>query len=146
MTNSFKAVPNLKARSKELAELQDMYRRALAASWAAQPGELQADECIEDIFAGGDGMGHTERAAETSKRKSLISQARSYEQQGTRKYRIESASGYFHGSSKSNDMASHIASSDPQNGAEGNGKQFAVDEIDCRDDLSSWVISNKSYE
>lgn len=32
-----------------------MYRRALAASWAAQAGDLPADQCIEDIFAGGDG-------------------------------------------------------------------------------------------
>ncbi|KAI1433275.1 hypothetical protein GGR50DRAFT_515490 [Xylaria sp. CBS 124048] len=37
------------------AEAQDMYRRALAASWDCQPGELHADECIEDIFAGGNG-------------------------------------------------------------------------------------------
>jgi hypothetical protein len=34
-----------------------MYRRTLTASWAAQPGELTADQCIEDIFAGGDGWG-----------------------------------------------------------------------------------------
>ena len=34
-----------------------MYRRNLAAFWTAQPGELRADECIEDIFAGGDGWG-----------------------------------------------------------------------------------------
>jgi len=34
-----------------------MYRRTLAAYWSAQPGELKADECIEDIFAGGDGWG-----------------------------------------------------------------------------------------
>lgn len=44
-------------KSRDLYELQDMYRRALAASWACQPGELPADECIEDIFAGGDGFG-----------------------------------------------------------------------------------------
>ncbi|KAH8886733.1 hypothetical protein GQ53DRAFT_844675 [Thozetella sp. PMI_491] len=37
-------------------EVQDMYRRALTASWACQPDELPADECIEDIFAGGDGF------------------------------------------------------------------------------------------
>lgn len=42
-------------RSREAGELQDMYRRTLAASWAAQEGELPADECIEDIFNGGDG-------------------------------------------------------------------------------------------
>lgn len=44
-------------RSREAGELQDMYRRALAASWGAQPGELLADQCVEDIFSGGDGWG-----------------------------------------------------------------------------------------
>lgn len=44
-------------KSRDVYELQDMYRRALAASWACQPGELPADECIEDIFEGGDGFG-----------------------------------------------------------------------------------------
>lgn len=42
-------------KSREASELQDMYRRALAASWSCQPGELAADECIEDIFSGGSG-------------------------------------------------------------------------------------------
>ncbi|KAF3768871.1 hypothetical protein M406DRAFT_62893 [Cryphonectria parasitica EP155] len=41
----------------DVYELQDMYRRALAASWAGHPGELAANECIEDIFQGGDGFG-----------------------------------------------------------------------------------------
>ncbi|KAI0172444.1 N-terminal C2 in EEIG1 and EHBP1 proteins-domain-containing protein [Hypoxylon sp. FL1284] len=42
-------------KSRDASELQDMYRRSLAASWACQRGELPADECIEDIFSGGDG-------------------------------------------------------------------------------------------
>ncbi|KAK7757670.1 hypothetical protein SLS62_000047 [Diatrype stigma] len=42
-------------KSRDVSEVQDMYRRALAASWSCQPGELPADECIEDIFSGGDG-------------------------------------------------------------------------------------------
>ncbi|KAI1127272.1 N-terminal C2 in EEIG1 and EHBP1 proteins-domain-containing protein [Nemania abortiva] len=42
-------------KSRDTAEAQDMYRRALAASWDCHPGELHADECIEDIFAGGTG-------------------------------------------------------------------------------------------
>ncbi|RWA03849.1 hypothetical protein EKO27_g11256 [Xylaria grammica] len=54
------ALPNI-SKSRDAAEAQDMYRRALAASWDSHPGELHADECIEDIFAGGsgwrDGMG-----------------------------------------------------------------------------------------
>ena len=43
------------SKSRDVSEVQDMYRRALAASWSCQPGELPADECIEDIFSGGDG-------------------------------------------------------------------------------------------
>lgn len=42
--------------TRDVHELHDMYRRTLAASWACQPGELPADECIEDIFQGGDGF------------------------------------------------------------------------------------------
>ncbi|KAH8662106.1 N-terminal C2 in EEIG1 and EHBP1 proteins-domain-containing protein [Xylariales sp. PMI_506] len=42
-------------KSRDVSELQDMYCRSLAASWSCQPGELPADECIEDIFSGGDG-------------------------------------------------------------------------------------------
>lgn len=44
-------------KSRENGEMQDMYRRTLASSWAAQAGELPADECIENIFAGGSGWG-----------------------------------------------------------------------------------------
>jgi hypothetical protein len=43
------------SKSRDQGELQDMYRRALAASWAAQIDELSADQCIEDIFNGGNG-------------------------------------------------------------------------------------------
>ncbi|OIW31361.1 hypothetical protein CONLIGDRAFT_615009 [Coniochaeta ligniaria NRRL 30616] len=44
------------AKGRDLYEIQDMYRRSLAASWASTPGEMPADECIEDIFSGGDGF------------------------------------------------------------------------------------------
>ncbi|KJR89682.1 uncharacterized protein SPSK_05980 [Sporothrix schenckii 1099-18] len=44
------------AKGHETAEIQDVYCRALAASWACQAGEMPADECIEDIFSGGDGF------------------------------------------------------------------------------------------
>jgi hypothetical protein len=50
------ADPSIAGKSRDVYEVQDMYRRALAASWASQPGELHADECIEDIFSGGDGF------------------------------------------------------------------------------------------
>lgn len=61
ISDTFTATPSLNAKSRETGELQDMYRRTLAAYWAAQPGELKADECIEDIFSGGDGWGDREK-------------------------------------------------------------------------------------
>ena len=48
-------VPSMSSKARESGRLQDMYRRTLAASWLAQAGELPADQCIENIFAGGDG-------------------------------------------------------------------------------------------
>ncbi|KAJ4360937.1 uncharacterized protein N0V89_001506 [Didymosphaeria variabile] len=60
--------PSLSAGSREAGELQDMYRRTLAAYWSAQPGELKADECIEDIFSGGDGWGDREKPYDEPRR------------------------------------------------------------------------------
>jgi hypothetical protein len=48
--------PSMAGKSRDIYEAQDVYRRALAASWASEPGEMPADECIEDIFSGGDGF------------------------------------------------------------------------------------------
>ncbi|RDL41019.1 Uncharacterized protein BP5553_00998 [Venustampulla echinocandica] len=47
------------SKSRDHGELQDMYRRTLAASWSTQGNELRADQCIEDIFNGGDGWKDT---------------------------------------------------------------------------------------
>ncbi|KAK0628589.1 N-terminal C2 in EEIG1 and EHBP1 proteins-domain-containing protein [Bombardia bombarda] len=58
-------VPSLSNKSRDVFELQDAYRRVLAASWASQPGELPADQCIEDIFAGGDGFRPSSSDTET---------------------------------------------------------------------------------
>lgn len=60
--------PSLSVKSRETGELQDMYRRTLAAYWSAQPGELKADECIEDIFAGGTGWGDREKPYDSQQR------------------------------------------------------------------------------
>lgn len=43
------------SKNRDHAEVQDLYRRTLAASWSRQPAELPVDECIEDIFSGGNG-------------------------------------------------------------------------------------------
>ncbi|PHH78305.1 hypothetical protein CDD82_3110 [Ophiocordyceps australis] len=43
------------SKNRETTEVQDLYRHALAASWLRQPAEPAVDECIEDIFANGNG-------------------------------------------------------------------------------------------
>lgn len=48
-------MPSITSKTRELSEVQDLYRRTLAASWACQNGELAPDKLIEDLFAGGDG-------------------------------------------------------------------------------------------
>ena len=58
-TDEAAALPHVSSsihKLRDASELQDMYRRALAASWACAPGEMPADQCIEDIFNGGDGF------------------------------------------------------------------------------------------
>ena len=65
-TDDGSSVPSMSYKARESGKLQDMYRRTLAASWAAQAGELPADKCIEDIFAGGDGWGEEQGGAATS--------------------------------------------------------------------------------
>jgi len=48
------AVPNL-SKPRDAAELQDLYRSVLTASWCRQPDEHSAEEVIDDIFNGGNG-------------------------------------------------------------------------------------------
>ena len=55
-------LPTLSTNSlRDVGEQQDIYRKTLAAAWSSQ--ELPADECIEDIFAGGDGWGKIEEGS-----------------------------------------------------------------------------------
>lgn len=45
-------LPSLSTKSREAADMQDMYRRTLAASWTSRVGDLPADKLVEELFAG----------------------------------------------------------------------------------------------
>ncbi|KAJ5183480.1 hypothetical protein N7492_001096 [Penicillium capsulatum] len=45
-------LPSTNTKSKEVADMQDMYRRTLAASWTSRAGDLPADKLVEELFAG----------------------------------------------------------------------------------------------
>lgn len=140
------ATPNLSANSKEVGEMQDMYRRTLAAYWSAQPGELKADEAIEDIFAGGDGWGRAGRPAAI---KASIDAGRSgtstpnpdsddiYRDRSARTPEITSRS-TFHSSKSSHGSGNYMfgRKHKPQK------KHGEVDENDVREDLRIWRIGD----
>ena len=66
-SDSEDSAPALLSKTRDTGEMQDMYRRNMAAFWAAQPGELPADQCVEDIFAGGDGWAREDKSPKKSK-------------------------------------------------------------------------------
>lgn len=45
-------VPSINAKSNEVADMQDIYRRTLAASWSSRVGDTPADSLIESLFSG----------------------------------------------------------------------------------------------
>ena len=128
--------------------MQDMYRRTLAAYWASQPGELKADECIEDIFAGGDGwgkggrpttqavgVGHNAPESATSTPNPDGNDVRV--QGDSRNSKIGNARRGFLDIGKSGKYGSKAKL--PRKGA------GEVDEFEIREDLRSWNISQKAH-
>jgi hypothetical protein len=81
--------PAVTSKTREAGdELKELYRRTLAAGWTRQPGELSADKCIEDIFAGGDGWGGATgvQGASTSSGKHAAEDAGSMSDSSARHY------------------------------------------------------------
>ncbi|KAJ5085804.1 hypothetical protein N7532_010575 [Penicillium argentinense] len=46
-------MPSINTKSRETADMQDLYRRTLAASWTSRSCDLPADKMIEELFSGG---------------------------------------------------------------------------------------------
>jgi len=161
-------MPSMSSKTREIGELQDMYRRTLAASWACQIGELPADECIENIFAGGDGWG--KHGADAKPRnspsgKSTEDSTGDAESGGearptpTPMHHRRTSSGFgkrghLRMSSKTNEPngigdnrhsrgnhSQHVTSSPTEAKGWSHGQMHEVDEFDVREDLKSWEIS-----
>lgn len=49
-------VASINSKSRETGDLQDTYRRTLAATWSCRDDELPPDELVETLFAGGTGI------------------------------------------------------------------------------------------
>ncbi|CAF9930621.1 MAG: hypothetical protein HETSPECPRED_007672 [Heterodermia speciosa] len=164
-------MPSMSKKTRELGKLQDMYRRTLAASWAAQAGELPADKCIEDIFAGGDGWGGQtqnsqtpqlrpsddsteDRESDTDRRtvRRLDNRASSYgsllgtkprhSPNNSNDHSIQGAQGVSGRASIEQQVHSNANKSKPWNAKRSN----EINELSAREDLRSWHISTDSRE
>ena len=151
-------VPSMSSNARESGRLQDMYRRTLAASWLAQAGELPADKCIEDIFAGGDGWGtdqlggSTEEEDEESDGDSRTLRGHRRHTSGTGSRGTLKPTRQERKSSKGEprtigvvsgrgSIADHIQSgSNAKNHT--HRRMHEVDEFTSREDLRSWQISS----
>lgn len=165
--DDFSHMPSMSSKTRELGKLQDMYRKTLAASWAAQDGELPADECIEDIFAGGDGWGKIRKEGKKSGKPSSTDGEVSDADRRTLKAHHRTTSGNYnkHSSKKSKGhlrTSSQSKSSSDNSGVKGrasidqvqssssdtpayNWRQAdELNEFAAREDLRSWEISTST--
>jgi hypothetical protein len=158
-------LPSINTQSREVADMQDMYRRTLAASWLSGTDDVPADKLIEDLFATGS-CGSDEhpdaRSRRTADNNNELHPDRDTDPRQTRsgnrlspsfERRPKSSSSQFRNESKGSDFSGHIrkgGSIQEQLYDSANGKAWKsrseVDELsefDVREDLRSWEVSVK---
>ena len=148
------SLPNLSSHNKEMGEMQDMYRRTLAAYWSSQPGELKADDCIEDVFSGGDGWGKSGRPELPSEAQQNRYASRPDSRSGTSTPNPESDVQGRESRSKISNAGRGIMSMGGRHHKHSKGVgdhrvpkkgQGEIDEFDVRDDLRSWGVKEGAY-
>jgi hypothetical protein len=162
------------SKPRDHNDLQDMYRRALAASWAAQIGELPADQCIEDIFTGGDGWKDkynpktSAPLAKVAPRSGSVSGDEQSQQSDTHRRKVSASSsksqstvkdskrqGHRKDSSRDADLGgatgmqtSQSSESSPEQSERGRGRDMRyaheVNEFDIREDLAAWGLPRET--
>lgn len=134
-----------------------MYRRNLAAHWSSLPGELRADEVIEDLFSGGDGWARVEESSENAESGPRSNQSRQTsstpETRGGRKYMRRDNAGKTAPSTRGKDATAVRSSLElqaldmrPDRPSQTDGKTCEVDEFELRDDLKSWSLPGATEE
>lgn len=168
-------IPSISTKTREMSKLQDMYRQTLAASWAAQTGELPADKCIEEIFAGGDGWGGSMTSNAVTGTKQQRNSTEDNESDGDRQtlrengrkspryedsaqkpvshHRRTSSKEATHSRSFSNvsrrasiPESLHSRNDDDDRPNFTRARLHEVDEFTTREDLRSWKISTRSRD
>jgi hypothetical protein len=163
-------LPSINTKSREIADMQDMYRRTLAASWSSRTSDLPADKLVEELFAGSacwynDAHNASDKSLpEGDHRDTLLSVESASRQSRTGKRlspsferRPKSASSnHSHNSGKTPDSLSALGHPEKggsieqklYDGAKGRGWKAPnvnneLSEFDVREDLRSWEIPSK---
>lgn len=160
-------MPSITTKSREIADMQDIYRRTLAASWTSRACDLPADKLVEGLFSGSScwtnnihnspdlsggeqgspflGVDSAAKQTRTGKRLSPSFESRRPK---------SSSSNHSHGSSKTPDTVSSYGhaqgngSIEQQLYDESNGRGWKSQnadsercEFDVREDLRSWEVT-----
>ncbi|EAW08171.1 N-terminal C2 domain-containing protein [Aspergillus clavatus NRRL 1] len=157
-------LPSIHTQSREVADMQDMYRRTLAASWLSGTDDIPADKLIEELFAtgscGNDDYNHPrsrwsgeyqhelrpDSYTDTRQTRSGNRLSPSFER------RPKSSSSQFRNEIKGSNTSSGSTRKtgsiqnqlyDNPNGKSWRGRSEAdeVSEFDVREDLRSWEVS-----
>lgn len=159
-------MPSINTKTREIADMQDIYRRTLAASWTSRASDLPADKLVEELFAGSScwtnnihnspDLSGSEQGSPFLSVDSVVKETRSGKKLSPSFERRpkSSSSNHSHGSSKTTGAVSSLGR--PQNDgsleqqlydeAKGRGwKSRNADnercEFDVREDLRSWEVT-----
>ena len=160
-------VASINSKSRETGDLQDTYRRTLAATWSCREDELPPDELIENLFAGGVGLeeptstipptrfqiddyDETASLSDTDSRRTV--QDARLSPALDRRPQSSSSAGSLN-ESKSSDtlfvsggkgsIQQQVYRSNKERMRRGNKNAREISEFDVREDLKSWEITVK---
>ncbi|KAE8391332.1 mitochondrial inner-membrane-bound regulator-domain-containing protein [Aspergillus alliaceus] len=155
-------LPAINTQSREAADMQDMYRRTLAASWNCRGDDVPADKLVEDLFSGSiswcsevnnaQSNVTTERglhpsASAVTKTTAVNRLSPSFERRpksSSNQFRNEGKSSEFSPrighSRKSGSIDQQLYSTAKGNAWKNRNSEHELSEFDVREDLKSWDI------
>lgn len=164
-------LPSIITKTREVVDMQDMYRRTLAASWTSRACDLPADKLIEELFAGSScwnneshnihGDTYADNHNDHLSAEAVSQQTRSGKRLSPSFERRPKSisSSHSHGSGKTPDSHSTLGHSQKggsieqqlYDGAKGRGwkqrhTEHELCEFDVREDLRSWDIAVKDEQ
>ncbi|PYI28756.1 hypothetical protein BP00DRAFT_438172 [Aspergillus indologenus CBS 114.80] len=166
-------LPSINSQSREVTDMQDMYRRTLAASWISRADDLPADKLIEELFSGSISWAENQHSPFANSTDHHTDRLSPYSRTGIRQTSTEnrlspssfekrprsSSSNHF----RTEPKVSETGASADHNRKDGSIEQQLHDnpkgrswksrnadhelsEFDVREDLRSWEIASKETE